>query len=201
MSNPTDKRNDPLAPPPGTEIHVYDGIEEHDNFLPRWWLWLFYASIVFAAGYYAHYTFGPGPTLVEEYDRAMEKVTQLQAASAPKPGQGGQDEESSLKAWAADASHLEQGRTAYASKCAVCHGAAGQGGIGPNLADEHWIHGAKYAQIAKVIAEGVGDKGMPPWGALVSADELKSLVAHVRSLQGTSPPNPKAPQGEKVARE
>jgi cytochrome c oxidase cbb3-type subunit 3 len=197
----TDNKHDPFAPPPGTQVHVYDGIEEHDNFLPRWWLWLLYGSMVFSAGYYAHYTFGPGPTLRDEYVTAMQQLESVQAANAPKPGQPGGDTEESLKAWAASDAHQKQGKDAYVAKCAVCHGQKGEGGIGPNLADDYWIHGAKHVEIAKTIANGITDKGMPPWGALVSPDELKSLVAYVRALHGTNPPNAKGAQGEKVVME
>ncbi|MEN9722488.1 MAG: hypothetical protein RJB38_474 [Pseudomonadota bacterium] len=192
------KTND-LSAPPGTEVHEYDGIQEHDHALPRWWVTLFYVSILFSVFYYAHYTFGPGATLREEYATEMRDLEAVQSAPSG-PSRGAQDEDG-LRAWAGVADHVTQGKTAFQAKCAVCHGSEGQGGIGPNLTDDFWIHGAKRTEIAQVITQGVGDKGMPPWGALVSADELRSLVAYVRSLHGTHPPQPKAPQGEKVVME
>ena len=186
------------------EVHVYDGIVEHDNFLPRWWLAILYGSMVFALFYFLHYTFGPGPTLVEEYQASVQELDALKAkASAQAPGaaQGSPQSEGSdegLKAWAIVAEHKAQGKQVFESKCVVCHGNLGQGGIGPNLTDDYWIHGNKLSQIASTVTNGVSDKGMPPWGALLSADELKSVVAYVQSLHGTNPPNPKAPQGEKL---
>ncbi len=184
------------------EIHVYDGIVEHDNFLPRWWLAILYGSIAFAFGYFMHYTFGPGATIQEQYDTAVREyeVAKAQAAvvTAGGPGSDPAAREQMLLAWAKDAGHRSQGKAVYEGKCAVCHGSLGQGGIGPNLTDDYWIHGSRHIEMAQVISEGVGDKGMPPWGALLKDDELKSVVAHVRSLHGTNPPGSKAPQGEKV---
>jgi len=200
------------APPPGTEVHVYDGIVEHDNFLPRWWLGIIYGTIAFSIGYYGYYELGGGPSLREEYAVAMKQLDAAKAAagsgaadgSASGSGSGsasglGGDEEAVLVAWASSTDHVNQGKVVYDAKCAVCHGKAGEGGIGPNLTDDFWLHGAKHAQIAATIRNGVNDKGMPPWGAVLSNDEFKSTVVFVRSLHGTNPPNAKGPQGEKAA--
>ena len=78
----------------------------------------------------------------------------------------------------------------------ACHGDKGQGGIGPNLTDDYWLHGGKLAQIAATITNGVSDKGMPPWGPMLSGEQIKSLAVFVKSLHGTNPPGAKAPQGE-----
>jgi cytochrome c oxidase cbb3-type subunit 3 len=187
------------------EVHVYDGIVEHDNFLPRWWLAILYGTIAFGFVYFMHYTFGPGASIQEEYERASREleVAKSLAASGSASGTGGPgldpaSREQALRAWAMDAGHRSQGKAVYDGKCAVCHGGLGQGGIGPNLTDDHWIHGSRHIELAKVISEGVGDKGMPPWGALLKDDELKSVVAYVRSLHGTNPPGAKGPQGEKT---
>lgn len=195
--------DDKYAPPPGTEVHVYDGIVEHDNFLPRWWLGILYGTIAFSIGYYGYYELGGGPGLRDEYAVAMKELDAAKAAAAPAGGapngeSGGGDEETVLAAWSASTDHVGQGKAVFDAKCAVCHGKAGEGGIGPNLTDDFWIHGAKHSQIAATIRNGVNDKGMPPWGAILSGDELKSTVAFVRSLHGTNPANPKAPQGEKA---
>lgn len=192
----------------GQEVHVYDGIVEHDNFLPRWWLATLYGTIVFSFLYFMHYTFGPGTSILEAYENSAKqhRLLQAQAASTSSfSGSGGgsdpQAQEEALRVWATSAEHVGQGKSVYDAKCAVCHGNVGQGGIGPNLTDDYWIHGNRRVQIAAVIAQGVGDKGMPPWGALLKDDELKSVVAYVRTLHGTSPAGAKAPQGEKVAME
>ncbi|MCM2279718.1 MAG: c-type cytochrome [Oligoflexia bacterium] len=171
--------------------HEYDGIQEFDNSLPRWWVNLFYITIVFAGGYFAYYELGPGPTLVESYERARAA-----AELAPKQGgQSGPDENVLLAAYK-DPAELQFGKNVYLSKCASCHAPLGQGLIGPNLTDEHWLHGGSLLAIAKTIAEGVPAKGMPPWAPMLNSRELISVAGFVKSLKGTNPPNPKAPQGE-----
>lgn len=93
---------------------------------------------------------------------------------------------------AGDTSLQKKGTQVFESKCANCHGKKGEGGIGPNLTDGHWIHGGKLAQIAAIIEKGVNEKGMPPWGAVLSRDELRGAVAYIRTLRGTNPPGAKA---------
>ena len=96
----------------------------------------------------------------------------------------------------ADPARVDAGRAVFAEKCSPCHGPQGQGTIGPNLTDKNWLHGGALVDITKSINEGFPANGMPPWGPMVSEDDLMGLVAFVRSIQGTSPPNPKAPQGD-----
>ena len=185
MSNEKDQK---------AEVHFYDGIEEHDNMLPRWWLGILYGSILFGAGYFAHYVLGPGPTLVQEYeDEARVEEFRLLAENAGKKALS----ETELVALVKAPEKQKAGSTVFQSKCASCHGPQGGGGIGPNLTDEYWIHGGKLAQIVKTVTDGVGDKGMPPWGSVLSQDELYSVVAYVRSIRGSNPPGSKAPQGDK----
>ena len=198
MSDRNKNQTQDPAPPPGTEVHVYDGIVEHDNFLPRWWLAILYGSMIFGLGYLLYYNFGPGPSLVEEYQSDIAK-RMAQTAASPVQPEAGVGDDASLKEWATSAEHLAQGKGVFTAKCAVCHGQAGEGGIGPNMTDDYWIHGVKPTQVATTISGGILDKGMPAWGALLSNDELKSVTGYIRSLHGTNPPNAKAPQGTQVA--
>ena len=104
-----------------------------------------------------------------------------------------------LLAMVNDPEQLKPGKEQFASKCASCHAPDGGGLVGPNLADKFWIHGkGELADIYKVVREGVLDKGMPAWGALMSDAELNSVVAYVKTLDGTKPANPKAPQGTEI---
>ena len=82
------------------------------------------------------------------------------------------------------------------STCAACHGNEGQGLIGPNLTDPYWLHGAAPEDVYRVIHEGVPANGMPAWEGMLSQEEQAQAMAFVLSLQGTSPPDPKEPQGE-----
>ena len=106
-----------------------------------------------------------------------------------------------LLAGAVDPQVLDKGKARFARSCAPCHGEQGQGLIGPNLTDDRWIHGGQVEQVFQSVAKGWPAKGMPPWGRAVPPDELAALVSYVRSLQGTSPPNAKAAEGEPVAPE
>ena len=175
--------------------HFYDGIEEHDNFLPRWWLGILYGSMIFAAGYYAYYELGPGPTLTQEY---VADVQQHDAKVAAQAGAHESFTDEQYLAYVKQPAHIAAGKVVFDGKCVACHGAQGQGVIGPNMTDDYWIHGAKFADLEKTITNGVADKGMPPWGPLLKPDEIHAVIAFIRSIRGSNPPNPKAPQGEKA---
>lgn len=178
--------------------HNYDGIQELDHPLPRWWVWLFYATMIFAGLYTAYYMAGPGPTLREELDVALKKIEALKPQPAPGGGDGNSDGlgDGVLAALLTQPEHVNAGGTVFTGKCAACHGDKGQGLIGPNLTDDHWLHGTgKLSEIAAVIRDGVPDKGMPPWGPILTPDELKDVTVFIRSIHGTNPPGAKEPQG------
>ena len=173
--------------------HNYDGIQELNHPLPRWWLIVFYATIVFALGYAAYYWIGPGLNSNQLLEIAMKDI----AAKRPKETTVVINE-SELKQTPGGPDHLKLGAKIFSTRCTPCHGANGQGVIGPNLTDAFWIHGkGSLNDIAKVIHEGVTEKGMPAWSEVLSADELKDVAVYVKSINGTHPAGPKAPQGEK----
>jgi cytochrome c oxidase cbb3-type subunit 3 len=83
----------------------------------------------------------------------------------------------------------------FQQRCVQCHLAKGQGGIGPNLTDNHWIHGnGSLMDIYKVVNEGVLSKGMPNWGKQLRPMELRKVVAYLGTLRGTLVPG-KPPEG------
>ncbi|NBV42053.1 hypothetical protein EBR96_04710 [bacterium] len=169
--------------------HNYDGIEELDNPLPRWWVYLFYATILFGIGYMSWTWGGYGLSPIEELNR------DLSAGKAQKQGQS-QNVSAVLAHAASDPKILEVGKTIFTSKCAPCHAADGGGIIGPNLTDQFWIHGKGTAEdINQVVRKGVPEKGMLAWENTLKEDELIAVVAYVRSLKGTSPASPKGPEG------
>lgn len=177
------------------EGHEYDGIQELDNPLPNWWLMTFYITIAFAVVYFIYYSLGPGPDLNQELQINMAKLQE----KIPQKPQGPGLDEAKLAALAKDPGEIKKGEGVYKTRCASCHGDQGQGLIGPNLTDKFWIHGkGNLPEIAKVIKDGVSDKGMPPWGTLLKEDELLAVTAYVKSLKGTNPPGAKAPQGDEV---
>lgn len=98
-----------------------------------------------------------------------------------------------------DAESLAHGQEVFKLNCASCHGQNGEGGIGPNLTDDYWIHGqGDISGIATTVKYGVPVKGMIAWGPILSDEEFVDVSSYVLSLHGTDPPNPKAPQGELV---
>lgn len=177
------------------EGHSYDGIEELDNSLPVWWLNGFYLTILFALGYVFYYAVWDGSTLLTEYEHAKTDFEYAQYLKSQKSKLVSEEE---LRSFLKDSNRIQAGSAVFQAKCITCHGPQGQGGIGPNLTDDYWIHGGKMTQILTVVTNGVSDKGMPPWGSLLKQDEIYSVVAFVKSLRGTNPPNPKAPQGELI---
>jgi cytochrome c oxidase cbb3-type subunit III len=173
--------------------HRYDGIEEYDNPLPGWWVWIFWATIAFSALYWAYYQVGPGPSVIQVYDAEVKAAAEAQARRAPPAPAEGTDAE--IAALSRDGARMAEARQTFETRCAVCHGPQGQGIIGPNLTDDYFIHGQRPTDLAKVIGEGVVDKGMIPWKDQLSPAEIRAVAAYVLTLQGTTPPNPKPPQG------
>jgi len=96
-----------------------------------------------------------------------------------------------------DAASLDAGKIEWVKNCVSCHGLGGEGGIGPNITDEYWIHGGSINDIASIIVRGVPAKGMISWKTMLSTDKIHQVASYIVSLQGTNPPNAKAPQGDK----
>lgn len=170
--------------------HDYDGIQEYDNPMPRWWLWIFYATILFVPFYYVAPGFmGEGPGMVAEYEA---DVAAHQAAQPPAPAAM---DDATLLAVLNDKDELQEGAEVFTKNCAACHRADGGGLIGPNLTDAAWIHGGTPGAIYQTISAGVLAKGMPAWDRILKPDELKEVAAYVMSLKGTNPPQAKAAEG------
>lgn len=171
----------------------YDGIQEYDNDLPRWWVWLFYMTGVYAVVYIvAFYGYGVSIPPLPHVPSGVE----VASVTAPTQHTGDQgDELQLLKAKLTDAGALAKGKEVYATRCAPCHGAAGGGVIGPNLTDDAWIHGGSLVEIKTVIENGVTEKGMLAWKSMLSQDDIRSLVVYLRSIKGTNPAGGKPAEG------
>jgi cytochrome c oxidase cbb3-type subunit III len=175
--------------------HVYDGIEELDNRLPNWWLLILWGSILFAFGYWFYFHNAQlGLDARGQYEQDLAEFNQRRKAA---PVAELSDE--ALLALLADPELLEEGKTTYSQSCAACHGADGQGLIGPNLTDEYWLHGADPTAIQKVIAAGVLEKGMPAWEPTLGPGRVRSVAAFVLSMRGKNLPG-REPQGLQVQR-
>jgi len=181
--------------------HDVDGIREYDNPLPGWLMAIWWGSLIFSILYIGFYAlaFGPASMEAEYRAEAVADHARLQAYYDANPMVPPSSEE--MLTGAADEAELAKGLDRYTKTCAACHGDAGQGLIGPNLADAYWLHGGTVSQIFTTIAKGVPAKGMPPWGRAIAPDELKALVSYIRSIQGTDPADAKQAEGEQVTPE
>lgn len=174
--------------------HEYDGIKEFDNPLPGWWRALFYLTIVWAVIYAPYYWLGFGDNQIESYQQEMAEAAAV-AAAAPAPKPVAAD---TLAEAETDPARIAAGSATYTKLCFACHATGGAGLVGPNLTDDYWLHGGSMKDVVHVITEGVPEKGMIAWKSQLTPDEIISAAAYIKSLRGTNPANPKAPQGEKI---
>lgn len=179
---------------------TYDGIQEYDNPPPAWLQAIFYASVVWSIFYIPYYLYGymtdtdhPPVWAVAEHKALKEQQAKWDVEHKPKDL-----DDAAFVTLSQDPAAVAAGKAQFVASCVACHGAEGQGVVGPNLTDTAWIHGGKPVEIHKVIVEGVLDKGMIAWGASLKPEVINQLVAYIMTLKGTNPPNPKAPQGTVV---
>jgi cytochrome c oxidase cbb3-type subunit 3 len=186
----------------GTTGHEWDGIHELNTPLPRWWLWLFYATIVWAIGYWIVY---PAWPLLSSYSNGVLNWHSRSAVAADVAALQAQRGPLMARLAPASLKDIETtpelldfaravGRRAFADNCAPCHGAGGGGAKGyPNLTDDDWLWGGTLDDIAQTITHGVrsgDDQGrqgsMPAFGrdGMLKRDEIVAVADYVRSLSG-----------------
>jgi cytochrome c oxidase cbb3-type subunit 3 len=144
-----------------------DGIEEYDNPLPDWWLGMFFFCILWAVGYAVDYHW------LSDRSQAASYVAEMAAAEARWPAPA------ALAAADVSPAAIEAGRLIFQQNCVGCHGASLQGGIGPNLVDDTWIHGGTLPEIQATITDGVPDKGMLTWGPILGPEKIAQVAAFV----------------------
>ena len=170
--------------------HNYDGIQELDNQLPRWWVWLFYLTTFFAIGYMLYYhILGLGDLQAAEWKKEMAAGDRIKTAAMSHFESG----IATLRP-SPDAAVLTEGRDIFLTRCAPCHRADGGGLVGPNLCDDYWIHGSNFTDNVTIIWNGVPAKGMITWKNYLRPDQIYSVASYIYTLRGTHPPNPKPPE-------
>lgn len=173
--------------------HDYDGIRELDNKVPKWWQYGFYASILFGIVYiYRMFVAGTMPDQIQELNEA-NKIAAIQKEEYLKNAANNVDENTVVMM---DAAGISEGASIYAKNCLACHGDKGQGGVGPNLTDEYWLHKGGIKDIFYSVKYGWPEKGMKSWKDDFSPGQIAQVSSYIVSLKGTNPPAAKEAQGE-----
>ncbi|PQA60842.1 cbb3-type cytochrome c oxidase N-terminal domain-containing protein [Siphonobacter curvatus] len=176
--------------------HAPDGIQELDNPTPGWFMALFYGTIVCAIGYMLYYhVLGPGDVMNQEYTAEMAVAEKAHEEYLKKFANSVNESNVTILR---DEKAIEAGKKIFDQNCTACHGAAGEGKVGPNLTDNYWLHGGTINAVFKTIAEGVPDKGMLSWKKQLNPIQIQQVSSYIFSLQGTKPAGAKEPQGEEV---
>ena len=172
--------------------HEFDGIQEFDNRLPNWWMWIMYGSIVFALFYWIVFqTLKLRESPQEQFEEVMAEA---QAAQLAKMMEAGIDNDFFV-AMADSPDKVAEGREIFTTHCVACHLDQGQGLVGPNLTDGNWIHGCEPMDLFKTVSDGVAAKGMPAWQNQLGPTRVMSVVSYVLTIKNTNLTG-KAPEGE-----
>ncbi|MGA8706992.1 MAG: cytochrome-c oxidase, cbb3-type subunit III [Steroidobacteraceae bacterium] len=176
--------------------HVWDGdLQERNNPMPRWWLLLFFGSIIFCLIYFALYpalgTFR-GVLGWSKQSQYAQEMAAAEARYAPiYAAFRGQD----VPALAQDPKAVALGRSLFLNTCINCHGSDARGATGfPNLTDNDWLHGGEPKDIIESITHG-REGIMPAWGSVLGPQGVDEVVAYVLTLSGRSAPADKAAAG------
>jgi cytochrome c oxidase cbb3-type subunit 3 len=189
---------------PNTTGHSWDGIEEFDNPMPRWWLWTFYLTIIWGIGYTLAY---PAWPLVSSatagllgYSTRGEVATEIAAVQEANAGINAQLVSTELTEIAGDATlasyAVSSGAAVFRTYCSQCHGSGAAGAVGyPNLLDDDWLWGGDIENIHLTIAHGIRNEDdddaryseMPAFGDLLEEEEIAQVANYVMTLSGAEP--------------
>lgn len=179
--------------------HIWDeDLREYDNPLPRWWMWMFYITIVFALGYLAvfpglgSYRGTLGWSQTGQYEEEMKRADAQYGPLFNK--YLGQD----LAVVAADEEARRMGERLFVNYCAQCHGSDARGAKGfPNLADTDWLYGGEATQVKTTIMEGRNGI-MPAMGAVLGSEGTRDVAHYVRSLSGLTVDSLRVARGKEL---
>ena len=159
--------------------HEYDGIRELDNNLPPWWVWGFYATIIFAVIYLFNYhILGTSDLQIEAYNKEVAQAKKDVDAYLSKMAMNVDETNATLLTEGKD---ISAGKALYETNCVACHNPKGEGNIGPNLTDNHWIYGPDVKDLFKTIKYGTPN-GMPEHASKMNPVQLQQVASFVLSL-------------------
>lgn len=201
MSDPNSKK--PIDDVTGTETtgHVWDGIEELNNPLPRWWLWCLYLCIIWGVAYSIAYPAWPMITGATEgllgYSTRGEVAAEIEARDVANAERNAELASSDLATLSENDDlyryAVSSGAAVFRTNCSQCHGSGAAGAKGyPNLLDDDWLWGGNHEQIAYTVRHGVRNDAdddahyseMPAFGDILDKEEIPALVEYVRNLSG-----------------
>ncbi|MEZ5047921.1 MAG: c-type cytochrome [Chitinophagaceae bacterium] len=174
--------------------HDYDGIQELDNGMPPFLKYMFVITIFFAIYYWVDYhVLNASPLQIEEYEN---QLAQGEADKLEYIKRAGAMVDENTVTLLSDASMIGNGEKIYASNCVACHGDKGQGGVGPNLTDNYWLHGSDIQSIFKTIKYGIPDKGMRSWQSDIKPGDIQAVSSYIiAQLKNKNVEGGKEPQG------
>ncbi|WP_319530728.1 cytochrome-c oxidase, cbb3-type subunit III [uncultured Cohaesibacter sp.] len=188
-----------------TTGHSWDGLKELNNPLPRWWLWTWYATIIWGIGYWILY---PAWPLVTDYTKGFlghsnraEGIAAYNSLVEARLEQASGLADASVEDILADDNMRQfavaQGAAAFGDNCAACHGSGAAGTTGyPNLLDDDWLWGGTIDAIHETIRVGIRSTSdetrtndMTAFGRdeILSSEEIATVASYVQSLSGSAP--------------
>lgn len=186
-----------------TTGHVYDGIEEYDNPLPRWWFWMFILTFIFSIGYLVIYPgMGAYEGLKDGEGKSWTSVNELRGHQAEAEQvyaeTYGVYSKMPIEEVAKNPDALKMGFRLFSNNCAVCHGADGGGNPGfPNLTDKDWLYGGTPEKIHETIVNG-RKAAMPAWGSILGEEGVAEVAEYVLQISGGEHDAAKAEAGAKL---
>ncbi len=203
------KKPDHSKDEPDTTGHVWDGIEEYDNPMPRWWLWTFYATIIWGIAYTIAYPAWPlvssataGILGYSTRGEVAAEIARVEESNAEINAQLASLELTELPGNAELNSYaVSAGAAVFRSYCSQCHGSGAAGAVGyPNLLDDDWLWGGDIENIHLTIAHGIRNEDdddaryseMPAFGEILEPEEIVQVVNYVQTLAGGQAEDPTA---------
>jgi cytochrome c oxidase cbb3-type subunit 3 len=167
--------------------HSFDGIEEYDNNLPKWWQAIFVISIAYAVFYHGFWHFGPGLLGADAWNAEVAAIEEQRQAEMMARGELAEED---LRTLLTDEGRIDRGKAAYAkANCAQCHLADGKGNIGPNLLDDQFKYGNTMKDMIKTLTYGRKNNQMPAQNKVLTPDEIIDLTVYLVHWNKTAKAN------------